>query len=47
MAIQGTTRSRFRLAVWILPALLALIVLTALLVLFDGGSLSSFLYKSF
>jgi len=34
-------------AVWILPALLLVLVLAILLILADGGSLSSFAYRSF
>jgi hypothetical protein len=43
------TKSRGLLtrAVWILPALLVVLVLAILLILADGGSLSSFAYRSF
>ena len=36
-----------RKAIWLLPALLVLVILTALLVLSDGGVLSALRYKAF
>jgi len=45
--LKSTGRGLLRRAVWILPALLVALVLLVLLMLADGGSLSSFVYRSF
>ena len=45
--IKSTSRGLLTRAVWILPALLVALVLGILLLLADGGSFSSFVYRSF